>query len=164
MHPELRIADTNAVKCQRNPKVRNPGCDQGGSTRVPASFCGVCYSKAQSYRLKMARLMDRTLADADIPVSPATPMKAIKLAGSVAEGTWEGRGVIDMNRNTCPTNLTGHPALSAPSGFGGGGLPTGIQLMGRRWDEATLIRAAYAGDPAVSDEESLQDALNESTP
>ena len=107
-------------------------------------YCSVYYSKAQNYRLEMARLMDRALADADILVSPATPMKAIKLVSSIGEGTWEGRGAIDMNRNTCPTNLTGHPALSVPSGFGAGGLPAGIQLMGRRWDETTLFRAAYA--------------------
>ena len=48
-----------------------------------------------------------------------------------------------MNRNTCPTNLTGHPALSVPCGFGENGLPIGLQLMGRRWEESTLFRAAY---------------------
>ena len=107
-------------------------------------YCSVYYSKAQNYRMEMARLMDRALDDADCLVSPTTPMKATELAGSVAEGDWKGRGAIDMNRNTCPTNLTGHPALTVPSGIGDGGLPTGIQFMGRRWDEATLFRAAYA--------------------
>ena len=51
--------------------------------------------------------------------------------------------LIDMNHNTCPTNLTGHPALSVPCGFGENGLPIGLQLMGRRWVESTLFRAAY---------------------
>ena len=111
-------------------------------------YCSVYFSKAQNYRVEMARLMDRALDDADVLVSPTTPMKATELATSVGEGDWKGRGAIDMNRNTCPTNLTGHPALTVPSGFGEGGLPTGIQLMGRRWDETTLFRTAfaYAGD------------------
>ena len=113
-------------------------------------YCSVYYSKAQNYRLEMARRMDRVFddVDVDVVVSPTTPMKATELTSSTGEGSWEGRGAIDMNRNTCPTNLTGHPALSVPSGIGEGGLPTGIQLMGRRWDEATLFRVAYshAGD------------------
>lgn len=107
-------------------------------------YCSVYFSKAQNYRLEMTRLMDRALDDADVLVSPTTPMKATELATSVGEGDWKGRGAIGMNRNTCPTNLTGHPALTVPSGLGDGGLPTGIQLMGRRWDEATLFRTAYA--------------------
>ncbi len=81
-------------------------------------------------------------------VSPTTPMKAIRLTEKVEEGKWAGRGAIDMNRNICPTNLTGHPALLVPCGFGENGLPIGLQLMGRRWEESTLFRAAYtyAGD------------------
>ena len=88
--------------------------------------------------------MDEAFEGVDVLVTPTTPMKAIALAGSVKGGSWEGRGAIDMNRNTCPSNLTGHPALSVPSGVGANGLPIGLQLMGRRWDESTLFRAAYA--------------------
>jgi aspartyl-tRNA(Asn)/glutamyl-tRNA(Gln) amidotransferase subunit A len=43
---------------------------------------------------------------------------------------------------TIPTNLAGLPAISVPCGFSGG-LPVGLQLIGRHFDEATVLRAAY---------------------
>lgn len=111
-------------------------------------YCSIYFSKAQNLRLALAEQMDRAFQQFDLLVSPTTPMKAIRLTEKVEEGKWAGRGAIDMNRNTCPTNLTGHPALSVPCGFGENGLPIGLQLMGRRWEESTLFRAAYtyAGD------------------
>ena len=92
----------------------------------------------------MSNKMDEVLKDVDILVSPTTPMKATKITSKTETGTWEGRGKIEMNRNTCPTNLTGHPAMSVPCGFGENGLPIGIQFMGRRWDEYNLFRVAFA--------------------
>ncbi len=106
-------------------------------------YCSVYYSKAQNLRLTLIENMDRALREADVLVTPTTPMKAIELTGAVKDGSWRGRGAINMNRNTCPSNLTGHPALSVPCGFGRNGLPIGLQLMGRRWDEGTLLRTAY---------------------
>jgi aspartyl-tRNA(Asn)/glutamyl-tRNA(Gln) amidotransferase subunit A len=43
---------------------------------------------------------------------------------------------------TCPMNLTGHPALSMPCGWSAGGLPVGLQLVGRWHDDACLLRLA----------------------
>lgn len=107
-------------------------------------YCSTYFSKAQNFRFALAEQMDRALGRFDLLVSPTTPMKAIRLSENVEAGKWAGRGAIDMNRNTCPTNLTGHPALSVPCGFGENGLPMGLQLMGRRWQESTVFRAAYA--------------------
>jgi aspartyl-tRNA(Asn)/glutamyl-tRNA(Gln) amidotransferase subunit A len=45
---------------------------------------------------------------------------------------------------TRPGNLTGLPAISLPCGFTGDHLPVGLQLLGRYYDEATLLRVAYA--------------------
>ena len=45
---------------------------------------------------------------------------------------------------TYPANFTGHPAASVPAGFTRDGLPVGMQLVGRRFDEATLIAASAA--------------------
>lgn len=107
-------------------------------------YCSVYFSKAQNHRMALTEQMDRALERIDVLVSPTTPMKAIRLSKNVEEGKWAGRGAIDMNRNTCPTNLTGHPALSVPCGFGDNGLPIGLQLMGRRWQDSMVLRAAYA--------------------
>ena len=56
-------------------------------------------------------------------------MKATIITSHVKEGSWDGKGKIEMNRNTCPKNITGHPAMSIPCGFGKNGLPIEIQIM-----------------------------------
>ena len=105
-------------------------------------YCSVYYSKAQNARLQMTEDLDRILQGLDVLVTPTTPMKAVPLTQELKPGSWEGRGAFDNNRNTCPTNLTGHPALSMPCGIGENDLPIGIQLIGRRFDEVLLFRAA----------------------
>jgi aspartyl-tRNA(Asn)/glutamyl-tRNA(Gln) amidotransferase subunit A len=50
-----------------------------------------------------------------------------------------------MNR---PANFTGHPAISVPCGFTRDGLPIGLQFIGRRFDESTLLRIAFAHERA----------------
>ena len=49
-----------------------------------------------------------------------------------------------LTRYTRVFNLTGFPAVSIPCGFSSDALPIGLQLVGRAWDEATVLRAAYA--------------------
>jgi len=52
-------------------------------------------------------------------------------------------------RMTRPGNLTGLPAISLPCGYTAHNLPVGLQLLGRHYDEATLLRAAYAFEQAT---------------
>ena len=54
-----------------------------------------------------------------------------------------------LTRYTRVFNLTGLPAISVPCGFSSEGLPIGLQLVGRAWDEATVLRAAYAYETAT---------------
>ena len=104
--------------------------------------CSIYFSKAQNVRLEMSNKIDEVLKDVDILVSPTTPMKATKISSKTETGTWEGRGKIEMNRNTCPTNLTGHPAMSVPCGFGENGLPIGIQIIGPEYGDLKTIGLA----------------------
>jgi len=62
--------------------------------------------------------------------------------------------VMDMalTRLTGPTNLSGLPSLSVPCGLTGSGLPVGLQLIGRPFDEATVYRYGHAYETAVSPE------------
>jgi aspartyl-tRNA(Asn)/glutamyl-tRNA(Gln) amidotransferase subunit A len=48
-----------------------------------------------------------------------------------------------------PLNLAGLPAISVPCGFDGAGLPIGLQIAGRAWDEATVLRTARAHERAT---------------
>ena len=55
-----------------------------------------------------------------------------------------GRRFFNRRSYTTPASLAGVPALSLPCGFTAGGLPIGLQLIGRRFDEVTLLRAGRA--------------------
>jgi amidase len=52
-----------------------------------------------------------------------------------------------MLPNTCPFDVTGHPAMTIPCGMSGG-LPVGLMLMAKHWDEASIYRAAQAFEEA----------------
>ena len=54
-----------------------------------------------------------------------------------------------LARLTRPFNLTGTPALSVPCGFTAGGLPIGLQIAGRAFDEATVLRVGHAYEQAA---------------
>ena len=51
---------------------------------------------------------------------------------------------------TAPFNLTGHPAISVPCGFSADGLPVGLMLAGRHWEDDVVLRAAYAYEQAAT--------------
>jgi aspartyl-tRNA(Asn)/glutamyl-tRNA(Gln) amidotransferase subunit A len=73
---------------------------------------------------------------------PTTPLPACKAEDDHAALT------AQRNRNTFPFNLTGLPAISLPCGFTDG-LPIGLQLVGRPFDEATVLRVAHAYEQAT---------------
>lgn len=103
-------------------------------------YCSVYFSKAQNARVAMTQDIDRILQHYDVLVTPTVPTKAVKLTRELQPGSWEGRGAIDCNKNTSAFNLSGHPALTVPCGIGEYELPIGIQLAGRRYEEALLFR------------------------
>jgi aspartyl-tRNA(Asn)/glutamyl-tRNA(Gln) amidotransferase subunit A len=112
------------------------------------------YSKA----LKVQRLIKeeyaRVLQDVDFLVTPAAPVAAwridtetITLAGETYPVRGPGAGMTA--RCTSPSNATGLPAMSIPCGFTTTGLPIGVQLIGRPFEEALLFQVAH-GYEAVS--------------
>jgi len=103
--------------------------------------------------MKMQRLIKeehaRVLQEVDVLVTPTAPIPAPRIADAnvvVGGKTYPVRGPGSgiVSRNTSPSNGTGLPAISVPCGFTQSGLPIGLQLIGRAFDEALLLQIAHA--------------------
>jgi len=90
------------------------------------------------------------LEQVDVLVTPTTPVPAVKIGQeSVRHGGTEEPAIFTMIRCTAPFNATRLPALSLPCGFTHQGLPIGLQIAGRPFDEATVLRAGHAYERAT---------------
>jgi aspartyl-tRNA(Asn)/glutamyl-tRNA(Gln) amidotransferase subunit A len=113
--------------------------------RVSAFITGLHYVRAQQVRALVRDEVDGALARRDVLLAPSTPIVAPAVDERQAT---LGDGPADVRtallRFTRPFNFSGHPACAVPCGFTEGGLPIGMQLIGRPFDEATVLRAADA--------------------
>ncbi|HMM78216.1 MAG TPA: amidase [Gammaproteobacteria bacterium] len=101
------------------------------------------YAKAANRVRRLRAGYDEALANFDLLLLPTTPMKAQPLpAPDCGLAEWVRRAT-EMLTNTCPTDVSHHPAISIPCGKSDG-LPVGLMLIGRHFDEATIYRAAHA--------------------
>ena len=106
-------------------------------------YHGRYYAIAQNLRRVLRQAYDDALSKVDILLLPTTPMAAQKFAeGEDSLAQYFDRS-WSMLGNTCATSVTGHPAMNVPCGMIGG-LPVGMMLIGRRMDDATVLRAAQA--------------------
>ena len=113
--------------------------------RLSAFISGAHYVRGQQVRGLVRADVDAALARRDVLLAPSTPIVA---PGIEERQATLGDGAADVRsaliRFTRPFNLSGHPACAVPCGFTDGGLPIGLQLVGRPFDEATVLRAADA--------------------
>jgi Asp-tRNA(Asn)/Glu-tRNA(Gln) amidotransferase A subunit family amidase len=94
--------------------------------------------------------MRSALESVDVLVTPTTPIAAPRIGEeSVRIGGAEESVLIAMIRCTAPFNATHLPALSLPCGFTRAGLPIGLQIAGRPFDEATVLRVGNAYEQAT---------------
>ena len=108
------------------------------------------YLKAQQGRSLYDRQVRRLLQDVDLLAGPTEPVTApTLLAPHVQAGEHTVGTTAALTQYTRPYNITGSPAISVPCGFSESGLPIGLQLAGRSFDEATVLRAAHAYEQAV---------------
>ncbi|GAB3979810.1 amidase [Actinoallomurus acanthiterrae] len=100
------------------------------------------YAKAQNVARQLGREYSAALDNYDVLLMPTVGMKATErhTDGSIAQIV--GRALGNMH-NTAPFDATGNPALSVPCGFSGG-LPVGLMLVGRRYDDETVLRVGHA--------------------
>jgi len=106
-------------------------------------YGGRYYGKAQNLRRRLRAAYDAALERHDLLLLPTVPMKATPIPGAGATPQEITRRSWEPTRNTCPFNVTGHPAISLPCGMEDG-RPIGLMLVGRHYDESTIYRAAAA--------------------
>jgi aspartyl-tRNA(Asn)/glutamyl-tRNA(Gln) amidotransferase subunit A len=106
---------------------------------------GPDYLKAEQVRAVLMEDFRRALDRVDVILGPTTPITAWKIGEWTARIGDRDESVLAASwRFTFPYNLTGLPAISVPCGFDRHGLPIGLQIAGRPFDEATVLRVAHA--------------------
>jgi len=115
-----------------------------GTYVLSAGYYDAYYLKAQRVRALLTRDLDAALAQVDAIVTPTTPTAAFKL-GEKAE---DAMSMYLADIYTVTANLAGVPAISIPCGKTKTGLPIGLQILARRFDEPTLFRLGHAYEHA----------------
>ncbi|MFZ3357454.1 MAG: amidase [Xanthobacteraceae bacterium] len=106
-------------------------------------YHGRFYAKAQNLTRQLTQAYDDAFKDFDLLLMPTLPITATKIPAPGASIEENVARALEMIANTAPFDSTGHPAMSIPCGLVDG-LPVGMMLVGRRYQEATIYRAAYA--------------------
>jgi amidase len=110
-------------------------------------YRGHYYAKAQNLNRKLRAAYDAVLANYDLLLMPTLPMKATPLPPVDAPRELYIQRAFEMVANTAPFDASGHPAMSLPCGMSDG-LPIGLMLIGKWYDEPTIYRAAAAFEGA----------------
>jgi aspartyl-tRNA(Asn)/glutamyl-tRNA(Gln) amidotransferase subunit A len=110
-----------------------------GTYALSAGYYDAYYLKAQQVRTLIKQDFDRAFALCDVVLCPTSPTTAFKIGEKVDDP-------LQMYLSdvfTLSASLAGLPGLSLPCGFDAQGLPIGLQIIGRAFDEATVFRVAY---------------------
>ena len=110
-----------------------------GTYALSAGYYGRYYLKALKVRTLVKRDFEVALKDTSVLITPTMPFPAFK----VGEKIGDPLSLYMADVNTVPINLAGVPSISVPCGFAGK-LPIGMQIIGRHFDEATILRTAHA--------------------
>jgi aspartyl-tRNA(Asn)/glutamyl-tRNA(Gln) amidotransferase subunit A len=110
------------------------------------------YASAQQRKLGAKDEFEEALGEVDVILAPTLPIAATLIdQREVNIGGYEEPVRSAVTRLTGPANLTGFPSLSVPCGSTTSGLPVGVQLIGRHFDEATLYRFGHAYETGVAE-------------
>lgn len=107
------------------------------------SYHGRYYAKAQNLARKLKAAYDEALGSFDLLLMPTLPLKATKIPAPDAPIEEVVARALEMIPNTAPFDVSGHPAMNVPCALSDG-LPVGMMLIGKKWDEETVLRAAHA--------------------
>ncbi|MDC4205537.1 MAG: Asp-tRNA(Asn)/Glu-tRNA(Gln) amidotransferase subunit GatA [Candidatus Manganitrophus sp.] len=110
-----------------------------GTYALSAGYYDAYYKKAQQVRTLIKRDFDEAYQSVDVIVTPTAPTPAFRFG----EKTADPLQMYLSDIFTISVNLAGIPAISLPGGFSKGGLPIGLQILGRAFDEEGILRVAY---------------------
>ncbi len=116
-----------------------------GTYVLSAGYYDAYYLKAQKVRTLIARDFDEAFKRCDAILTPTAPSPAFAIGEKMDDP-------IAMYLNdvfTVPVNLAGLPAISVPAGLSGDGLPLGLQVIGKAFDEETMLRVAAVLEDAA---------------
>ena len=116
-----------------------------GTYALSAGYYDAYYLKAQKVRTLIKRDFDEAFKRCDVIVTPTGPTTAFKLG----EKTKDPLQMYLSDIYTISINLAGLPALSLPCGFDQDGMPIGLQIIGKPFDESTIFRVAYNYEQAT---------------
>jgi aspartyl-tRNA(Asn)/glutamyl-tRNA(Gln) amidotransferase subunit A len=116
-----------------------------GTYALSSGYYDAYYLKAQQVRTLIKQDFDRAFERFDVLVAPTSPTTAFR----VGEKVNDPLAMYLSDVCTLPVNVAGLPGISLPCGFDAQGLPVGLQLIGKAFDEATLLRAAYTYEQAT---------------
>jgi aspartyl-tRNA(Asn)/glutamyl-tRNA(Gln) amidotransferase subunit A len=117
-----------------------------GTYVLSAGYYDAYYLKAQQVRTLLRRDFDRAYEHADIIAMPTSPIPPFR----IGEKTADPLQMYLADIFTVSANLAGLPGISIPCGLTSDRLPIGLQLMGRMFDESTMLRAADAFERATT--------------
>jgi amidase len=107
------------------------------------AYGGRYYAKAQNLARRLRGAYDEALESVDLLLMPTLPLKATKIPEPDASIEEIVARSLEMLPNTAPFDVSGHPAINVPCAVSED-LPIGMMLIGRKWDEETVLKAAHA--------------------
>jgi len=110
-----------------------------GTYALSSGYYDAYYLKAQKVRTLIKEDFDKAFSEYDILITPTSPTPAFKLKEKVDDPLTMYLSDI----YTIPINLAGIPAISINCGYSKNNLPIGLQIIGKQFDEETILRAAY---------------------
>lgn len=117
-----------------------------GTYCLSAGYYDAYYRKASQVRTLIIRDFKAAFEQCDVVISPVAPTPAFKIGEKVNDPLTMYLSDIF----TLSVNLAGIPGISVPSGYSEAGLPIGLQVLGRHFDEATLLRVAHQFEQATA--------------
>ncbi|SHN27312.1 Asp-tRNA(Asn)/Glu-tRNA(Gln) amidotransferase subunit GatA [Gracilibacillus kekensis] len=116
-----------------------------GTFALSSGYYDAYYKKAQKVRTLIKNDFEKIFAEYDVVIGPTTPTPAYKVGEKIDDPlTMYTDDVL-----TTPVNLAGLPGISLPCGFSSKGLPIGLQIIGKHFDESMIYRTAYAYEQAT---------------